>query len=79
MKTNMTSRELEIAQLEIAIERTKKKHAELHDLAFKSYEKLATQEAELRFQKMMVRFSPPNASDEPMATARTEPRKTEQP
>jgi hypothetical protein len=58
----MTARELEIAQLELAIERMRIKQAELHELMRKGLHKLAAQEAEMRFQKMLARVDRQNAA-----------------
>ena len=48
------SRRLEIAQLEIALEKRRLKLAEFLQAAEQIREKIAAQEAELRFQKLVL-------------------------
>jgi len=59
MKPELTSRELEIMQLQIAMTRTAERLINARLQVDNLNKKLAAQEAELRFQKMLQNFSVP--------------------
>lgn len=59
MKPELTSRELEIMQLQIAMTRTAERLINARLQVDNINRKLAAQEAELRFQKMLQNFNVP--------------------
>jgi len=56
----LTSRQIEIKQLEIAIEKTKAAQVRADQTLDALHDKLMGQIAELRFQKLMARMDTPN-------------------
>ena len=60
MKPELTSRELEIMQLQIAMTRTAERLINARLQVDNINRKLAAQEAELRFQKMLQNFNVPS-------------------
>lgn len=65
----MTSRELEIQQVEMAIAKTEAARQRARDTLDRLYEKLMRQQAELRFQKLMAKLEKRTANPDSVPVA----------